>query len=162
MAIMGFSEDDLQKRSDCVHAMIAQYSNPVPVFMNLNTVFKGPPGNRVPTGVTLVEFPNREVRESVLAALQGKSLKDTKNKPLTIKRARTMLRAQRNTAIKDALDRIQKSGIGGGADAEIVWKEDGTSDRGVRIQGSWVFKQGRTDINGSFVGVTLCNSIFGV
>ena len=43
MAIMGFSEDDLQKRSDCVHAMIAQYSNPVPVFMNLNTVFRGPP-----------------------------------------------------------------------------------------------------------------------
>ena len=121
-------------------------------LINVETIFKGSPGARSPTGVCLVELPTRAIREEVLTVLQSKSLKDSKDSLLVVKRGRTLQQKNRNDALRSALDIIKKSTVTDASKASILWQIEGSAERGIEIGGTVVFKQVRTDSFGSFVG----------
>ena len=92
----------------------------------------------------VAELASNLVREMALHELSKQAVKDDVNRELKVDRARTAGQLQRNTALREASDRLKADAKNKGKEVTIVWKrENDPSDkaREVHVGGILAFCQ---------------------
>ena len=130
--------------------------------VNIEHVYKGPPGQRVLTDMCVAELGSNSVREMALRELNKQVVKDAANREVKVDRAKTASQLQRNVALRKASDRLKADGKNQGKAVTIVWKKENDSSdkaREVHVGGILAFCQKIDDVQGVFVapfsGMTL-------
>ena len=81
------------------------------------------------------------MRESALNKIGDGKLDDGKGGKVGVQRAKTSLQLKRNASLTKACDKLKKDVRCKEASVEIVWKIDGSRDRGVKVNGNFIFRQ---------------------
>ena len=93
---------------------------------------------------------NADVRREVLDKIGSKDSPKIKctlgGSDVTIKKALTEMAIQRNSALRRAADMIKGDSRFTGKTTKIEWN----GERGVTVDGSFVFKQAQADLTGAF------------
>ena len=105
----------------------------------------------VHVGNVTVELSSRANREAALKKLEGDNSKlDTAAGKLKVQRAKTSFQRKRNTSMGNAFEALKKDSRCQNKSVELVWKMDGTKDRGVKVGNDMIFLQTPFDLVGSF------------
>jgi hypothetical protein len=100
-----------------------------------------------------VELSNADVRREVLEKIGGMKDQPAKIKcflggvEVRVRKALAEQAIQRNSALRRAADVIKADDRFKGKTAKIEW----VGERGVTVDGSFVFSQGQADVTGKFV-----------
>ena len=126
-------------------------------MVHVESLFKGPAGNRSLSGVCIVEFQSRSIREDVLSKLQDSKSDSKKN--LEIARAKTSSQLERNSALRKAEEILKKEAPT--KKIEIIWKKPDSKDktREVNVDGIPAFRQNISDSSGCFLSPFVSLSI---
>ncbi len=121
---------------------------------DVGNFYKGPfPNGRSLTRAAYVEFSNADVRREVIDKIGGSKDVPAKIKcilggvEVRVKKAMTEQAIQRNAALRRAADVIKADARFVNAKIDIEW----VKERGVTVNGSFVFSQGKSDLEGKFV-----------
>ena len=124
-----------------------------PDSMNVEHVWKGAPGNRSMTSVSIVEFASRDIRERILKNITAAKSKllDNFGKEIAFGRAKTAFQRKRNESLKKAAELLKKDSLCEESTMKIVWKaEDGSKIRFVNVGERPIFIQNVADVSGIF------------
>ena len=151
ICIRGFNDKNIVSRRACIAKLMEQHFQK-PNIVNVDDLYTGPKGERKLSDITIVEFTSRAIREEVLAASSAvqQYLVDTQGGKLNFTRAKSSIQLQRNSALKQALSKIQKHPSCQGKAPVINWQIEGTRDRTVTIDGVICFDQKIDDIIGTY------------
>ena len=124
-------------------------------IVNIEHVYKGPPGNRQITPMSIVELVSRSSREVSLLKLNETSslMKSGGDGKMEVQKAKTASQLKRNGSLARVCELLKKDPRAKDKTVEIVWqdKEEGTKNRFVELTGVPIFKQTPTDLVGTFL-----------
>ena len=103
------------------------------------------------TDTGFAEFVSSDVRDVVLKTIDADENKfkfNIEGKEIAARRARTRRATERNAALRNAAETLKKLAEMDN-DVEIEWGRNG-GQRGVKVKGSYAFKQLSVDYLGSF------------
>ena len=122
-------------------------------IINIEHISQGPKDNRKLTGVSIIEFSSRDVREGLLQKLQGANsiIKTQGFDNLTVARAKTALQKKRNDALHRARDVLSKDARCNSKSVTIEWQISNSKDRAVKVDGVPAFIQKVSDFSGEFL-----------
>ncbi len=150
IAFVGFKLADLEQRAAMARTFVEAHAKDAKIT-NVETIMNGPWKQRKPTGVLVVEFASRDVRDRALKAVDGKEFKDG-NEALKIQRARTRAQRARNWALRKAEElakiEAQRRGVSGAARIDFMMPT-----RKVFIGEELAFVQQKDELRGQFVDV---------
>ena len=120
---------------------------------NIEHVWKGPPGNRSMSAISVIEMSSRSVRETALKKIteDNSILESAGIGDIACARAKTSMQLKRNGSLQKVQERLKNEVRCAGKSIEICWKTEGSKDRGVKVDGRMVFLQNPKEITGSFL-----------
>ena len=122
-------------------------------YVRVDTVMKGPHSDRKPTGITCIEFFNRDTAEKTLKEINAKKLSlASHGTTLRFTRKQTEAQGKRNFHVREAERLIKKHPECRGKPVEVDWGKGKNEPRTITVDGTVVFTQGAMDIIGKFVG----------
>ena len=121
-------------------------------IINIEHLFskKDDQGNRKILPISIVELPNRNVREAALKKIIDSKLTDENGGEIQVARAKTSVQRERNVALKQACAKLKADSRNTGKEVSIEWLIDGTKNRTVNINKQVVFLQTLQDTIGTF------------
>ena len=141
------------ERLNAIDGFMKQHFSGVRV-RDVGNFYKGAfPNGRSLTRAAYVELSNADVRREVLEKIGGVKGQPAKIKcflggvEVRVRKALTEQAIQRNSALRRAADAIKEDGRFTGKTPKIEW----VGERGVTVDGSFVFTQGQADVVGKFV-----------
>ena len=155
ISFKGFQTSSAPERNICLQKYLEEVLGN-PRVQSIEHISGWIDGVRKMTPVSIVEFASRSVREEVLKLANEKlSFRDNTGAVLTAQRAKSAVQRKRNAALGQAFDLLKKHETAKGKTVELAWKiEDLDAKdkglRGVRVNGSFVFRQELGDISGVF------------
>ena len=138
ISVLGVGIADALQRIRAIEAWFAQNFPGVRV-QDVGNYYKHTDGHRKISTASYVEFSNSDVRDDVFLAVPGKPALHMGGKQVDIKKGLTKLAMARNGALRDAVRVITEDPRFQGATPK---KESGKKDRGVTVNGNYVFSQG--------------------
>jgi len=150
LCFKGFPDNDLRARTSRIDQILESVGAKAQI-LTVDHIWKGPPGQRVVSGMSVVELSSRQAREEALKALTNDSSK-LGNGPGTVQvgRAKTSMQLKRNGCLTKAADVLKKCNQNKGKSIQICWKVEGSKDRQVQLDGQVAFQQSSTDLAGRF------------
>ena len=123
---------------------------------NIDHIYKGAPGSRQISSMSVVEFGSKFARDACLEKLSKSDsiLKSKEHGDVTVQRAKTTSQLKRNTALVTACEALKKDPRCKNKKIEICWLKENAQDkdRSVDVDGVSVFLQKRSNLSGSFDG----------
>ena len=112
-------------------------------IVTIETIWKGIPGERSKSGMSLVELSSRGERDIVLKKMseEGISFKDVGGEKLAGTRAKSAAQLKRNGCLRQAEKKIKQDAAAATHNVEIVWLAEGTKTRGVNMDGHLVCRK---------------------
>ena len=101
MKFADFVDKNLASRVACIQNALSSFVD-CPKFVSIETVHSGKRGERIPTGITLVEFLSNADREKVFAYLKDKALMDAIGVKIILKRGSTSQQRESNAKLVKA------------------------------------------------------------
>ena len=137
LCLKGIATMDVDSRTKMIEECLSKIGVRSNV-LNIEHLWKGPPGNRSISAISLIELSSRGSRETAFKKLT----EDTsilKNAGLgdevSCARAKTSLQLKRNSALQKACETLKKDSRCDNKSVEIAWKIDGSKDRGMKVDG---------------------------
>ena len=151
LCFRGVKAANPQTRTTCIERILESV-NAKNQILNIEHVWKGPPGQRVISEICIVELSNRQTREAALKKLtEDNSKLDTGDGSLTVARAKTSMQLKRNGCLTKAADLLKKDSRNKNKTVEICWKMDDAKSRQVQVDGQIAFQQLASDLVGRFM-----------
>ena len=152
LCFQGFSEKDGAKRAAKIEECLAIVGTKNAI-RGIEHIWTGSPGNRTMSAVSVVELSSRSVRETCLKKLgeDNATMANAGLGTIKIKRAKTNLQMNRNNTLYRMQEFFKNEPSTKSKPIEIVWKMEGSKDRGVKVGGDMAFVQKTTDLSGSFL-----------
>ena len=148
ISILGIESTDAAKRIREIEAWFSKHFPNIQVRETGN-YYKFAQGDGTPkvSTISYVEFTDTIIRDHVIKKVPNKPDLKIEGKSVDVKRGLTRTAMKRNGALKDALKVISGDKRFQGAK---ISKESGKSDRGIKVNGNFVFTQGPTGL-GAFI-----------
>ena len=152
LCFRGFTEKDGAKRAAKIEECLAEIGTKNAI-RGVEHIWTGSPENRTMSAVSVVELSSRSVRETCLKKLgeDNAIMANAGVGTIKVKRAKTNLQMNRNNTLYRIQDFLKKEPSTKSKSIEIIWKMDGSKDRGVKVGDDMAFVQKSTDLSGSFL-----------
>ena len=120
LCLRGFKEDNPKARTTRIEKILEQVGVQEHI-QNIEHIWKGPPGQRAVSDMTIIEMSSRQLREEALKKLtEDPSKMDIGNSgKLTVARAKTSMQLKRNSCLLKAADLLKKDSRNIGKNVEI-------------------------------------------
>jgi hypothetical protein len=151
LCFRGFKEGQIQCRKVLIEECLAR-AGVTDQIINIEHLFskKDDQGNRKILPISIVELPNRNVREAALKKIIDSKTTDENGGEIQVARAKTSVQRERNAALKQACAKLKTDSRNIGKEISIEWLIDGTKNRTVNINKQVVFLQTLQNTIGTF------------
>ena len=151
LCFSGFTTTDKKKRSNIINTFFETHFKDFVSLITIQHISKGPYNDRKMTSMSLVELPNRIIKDQILKMINDQNLQlNSQGETVKITYAKTKRQLLRNSCVRRAEQLIKESGISTGKNVVSDWKA-GKGKQTISVDGKEAFIQDASDSSGHFL-----------
>ena len=154
LAFTGFKDDSAESRVSKIQAFLTALGT-CDNIVSAEHIWSGPPGQRKMTGVSVIEFPSRDLKEAVLKKTISETrdlfVKNNSGDKVSVGRAKTEWQRKRNGALRKAEDVLKKDSRAQGQAVVLEFDLEKDKSRSVKVGGKVAFRQTSGEMTGMFL-----------
>ena len=152
VSMIGFKTEDPIKRTQIIENFLKEKLPQIANKVSIEHVYKGKFTDRKISGISIVQFASRQVRNDILQDIQNRNLPlQDSSSNIKFAYAKTKRQLRRNWCINQAKRVLEKDSSTQNKQIHIEWKVgNDKSKRLVKVGDDVAFQQSGDDLSGSF------------